>query len=239
MVIDPGSSSGSTFTWTHDSFYYNQAQGGAGGSGSSATAAAGNGGAGGLAGGGAIEYIPGLQGDLEVGSASGAVVALHGCSIYANTAVGGAGGAGGSGIRESPGGLGGNGGTATGGGLDTGSSYFDQLEQPFLVDSSTFQYNSAVGGNGGAGGGNGGDALGAGLFVNVAGDFEIIRSTIVRNGAAHGNGGAAQSGQPAGNNGTADGGGIYVYYVEQEIGTGVSPGSSKTRPTAWLTIATS
>ena len=57
------------------------------------------------------------------------------------------------------------------------------------------------------------------MFVNVAGNFEIIRSVIVFNSATYGYGGAAATGGAAGNNGTSDGGGIYVYYVEQEIGT--------------------
>jgi hypothetical protein len=184
-----------------------EALGGAGGNAYYSPGIPAHGGNGGMAGGGAI-------------CNSGGDLLLYGCAFgFANSATGGAGGKGG--YSGAPGSFGGNGGMATGGAVVTmyGSHNLS-------IVNCTFAGNGAFGGAGGQGGdspggigagaegGDGGQPRGGAIFVTqgCGGCTGIRHTTINTNVCRSGGGGAGGSGLPAGapgNDGVADGLGLY------------------------------
>lgn len=189
----------------------NSAVGGTGGDGSDGEDAGtrgGNGGAGGA--GGAVAG----GGVFNMGT-----IVISNCTFSANTATGGSGGIGGIGGSAIVGGVNGFAGatgTASGGGLYTAAPDADGL-----VLNSTFNNNTAQGGDGSEGGTHGsgagqagprgGDALGGG--IENSGSLHITNSTFYENTASGGAGGdggvGGVKGGAGGAGGSAIGGGIY------------------------------
>lgn len=192
-------------------FLTNSATGGSGGDGSDGEDAGtrggngGSGGAGGSVAGGAV---------FNMGT-----LVISNCTFSANTATGGSGGIGGLGGSAIIGGLNGFAGatgSASGGGLYTAAP-----ADGALILSSTFDHNTAQGGDGSEGGTagsgagqagpRGGDALGGG--IENSGSLLITNSTFYQNSALGGSGGDGGVGGVRGGNGgaggSAIGGGIY------------------------------
>ncbi|HWC60980.1 MAG TPA: immunoglobulin domain-containing protein [Verrucomicrobiae bacterium] len=185
--------------------------GGDGGDGENAGTRGGKGGAGGAGGavaGGAV---------FNMGT-----IIISNCTFSANTAAGGSGGIGGLGgsaIVGGVNGLAGMTGTASGGGLYTAAPL--PPANSSLVLNSTFNNNTAQGGDGSTGGTSGsgagqagprgGDALGGG--IENSGSLLITNSTFYENTASGGGGGDGGVGGAKGGNGgvggSAIGGGIY------------------------------
>ena len=195
-------------------FLTNSAVGGTGGDGSDGEDAGtrgGNGGAGGA--GGAVAG----GGVFNMGT-----IIISNCTFSANTATGGSGGIGGLGGSAIVGGVNGFAGmtgTASGGGLYSAAPL--PPANSSLVLNSTFNNNTAQGGDGSTGGTSGsgagqagprgGDALGGG--IENSGSLLITNSTFYENTASGGGGGDGGVGGAKGGNGgvggSAIGGGIY------------------------------
>jgi Ig-like domain-containing protein len=181
--------------------------GGDGGDGESAGSRGGNGGSGGAGGsgigGGVFNY-----GTLVVSN----------CTFSGNVAQGGSGGIGGAGGGGIIAGANGFAGAA---GIGAGAGIYTADTNTALVLNSTFDHNTARGGDSSAGGTSplgfgqngprGGDALGGGIENSA--DLFVLNSTFFQNNALGGSGGnGGAGGARAGNGGaggSAIGGGIY------------------------------
>jgi hypothetical protein len=223
IALDPGNSSGATYSLQNSSLSSNSAVGGAGGNGGYGNHGfnAGSGARGGNAEGGGLAIVPGLTGFNTEGA--GQPIALNinvtNTKLLVNNATGGKGGYGGNGSYL--GGNGGNGGSASGGAVGIygiGASSTDQVtfHNAFLFANTARGGNAGLGGDGtlqnGGNGGAGGSGLGGGLDVFFKGAVHLQSSTIYGNKAINAPGAAGGFGfslkGKTGGNGASIGGGV-------------------------------
>ena len=150
---------------------------------------------------------------------NGGTLRLTGCTLMANSAIGGNGGSGGdynlSGTNGPSGWWGGSGNGGTGGGIYS-TGYV-------TVVNCTFTGNHATGGSGGAGGradgssgshggsgGSGGSGNGAAMAIISGSGLVITSGTISSNSASGGSGGAGGFGGSNGSNGSSGSSGLSI-----------------------------
>jgi hypothetical protein len=220
LFADFKDSAAAADNFTADNFNFNRAVGANGGNGGANDAAgtAGNGGAGGAAEGGGL-YV--TISDL----AAATQLTIAQSAITFNVSHGGNGGSGGD-ATSGNGGDGAGSLGATGGGLFLFSDAGPGSEGIGAADTWTLRgdsiaFNACYAGNGGDGGnalsgGDGGSSglvFGGGVDDEFLGHLEILHSTIIYNGAVHGQPGSGGSGSMAGSPGFAFpsvGGGIAI-----------------------------
>jgi hypothetical protein len=190
------------------SFVTNSATGGSGGNGGNGGTGAENAGSGGNGGAGA-------QGNGGAVYNAGTDMVVSNCTFSGNSVQGGDGGTGGAKGASGFGGLAGNGAT---GAAASGAAIYSTA--PIIVVNSTFNDNTAQGGNSAAGGlqvngngsagANGGNSFGGGIY---AAGSAVTNCTFYHNNAAGGAGGDGGNGNfnagAGGNGGNAAGGGLY------------------------------
>jgi hypothetical protein len=209
---------GAHFTYTADTFQFNQGLGGFGGDGGDGgiTGVGGNGGNSGQGAGGGLGFLGGYVNNV--------IFTVQQSTVSNNNASGSFGGKGGHGVFG--GGNGGRGGNAVGAGVDIfggSAGYSNEL----ILDGVTIAANEAKAGDGGMGGqadnpdafggngGNAGSSHGAGLSDSYWADLNVQHSSITGNNATAGALGARGMGTDGrwGNDGLAGysiGGGVYL-----------------------------